>query len=145
VAAVEPLPGTDRRAGAPAANVAWAWRALAALVVAVSGVVHVWLVASQGYGGGTGNWLATAFWLQCVGGIVLAVLLLVWRSPLPLLGAVAFGVGTLVGFLLAVYLPDGLFGVRSIWGGWPEWVSAVTEVIAAVAGVAALVAERTRP
>lgn len=125
--------------------VAWPWRVLAALAVAVSGAVHVYLVAFEEYGGGDGNWLATAFWLQGVGGLVLAALLLVWRSPLPLLGAVAYGLSTLAGFLLAVYLPDGLFGVRSIWGGWPETVSAVTEALAVVAGAAALVVERRRP
>ncbi|WP_444663945.1 hypothetical protein ACT17Q_00470 [Cellulomonas sp. CW35] len=125
--------------------VAWPWRLPTALAVAASGAVHLYLVGSQGYGGGTSNWLETAFWLQGVGGLVLAVLVLVWRSPLPLLGAVAYGLSTLVGFLLAVYLPNGLFGVQSVWGGWPETVSAVTEVLAVVAGAAALLAERRRP
>lgn len=124
--------------------VAWGLRVLVALAVIVSGAVHLWLVASQGYGGGTGNWLATAFWLQGVGGIVLGLLVLVWRSPLPLLGAVAFGAATLAGFLLAVYLPDGLLGVRSAWSGWPELVSAATEALAVVLGLAALAAERRR-
>ena len=125
-------------------SVAWLWRVLTALVVAISGAVHVYLVAVKDYGGGDGNWLATAFWLQGIGGLVLAVLVLTWRSPLPLLGAVAFGLSTLVGFLLAVYLPDGLFGVRSLWGGWPETVSAVTEALAVVGGATALVQERRR-
>lgn len=124
--------------------VAWPWRALAALAAAVSGAVHLYLVTVEEYGGGTGNWLETAFWLQGVGGIVLAVLLLVWRSPLPPLGAVGYGLSTLGGFLLAVELPDGLFGVRSMWAGWPEWVSAVADALAVVGGVAALVVERRR-
>lgn len=132
-------------AGHGVRSVAWSWRVLTALVVALSAAVHLYLVASEGYGGGDGNWLATAFWLQGVGGLVLAVLVLAWRSPLPLLGAIAFGLSTLVGFLLAVYLPDGLFGVMSQWAGWQEWVSAVTEALAVVAGAVALVAERRRP
>ncbi|MBT0993628.1 hypothetical protein KIN34_04925 [Cellulomonas sp. DKR-3] len=123
-------------------RVAWPLRVIVALAVAVSGVVHLYLVADQGYGGGDGNWLEYAFWAQGIGGIVLAVLLLVWRSVLPLLGAVAFGIGTLGGFLLAVYLPDGLFGVMSMWGDWPELVSAITEGIAIVGGLAAIAAER---
>lgn len=131
--------GTARR------PVAWLWRVITALAVAISGGVHLYLVGSQGYGGGTGNWLETAFWLQGFGGIALAVLVLVWRSPLPLLGAIGYGLSTFAGFLLAVYLPDGLFGVQSIWGGWPETVSAVTEVLAVLAGAAALVVERRAP
>lgn len=128
----------------PARRTAWALRALVALAVAVSAVVHLYLVLAQDYGGGDGNWLFYAFWAQGVGGVLLAALLLVWRSALPLLGAVAFGVGTLGGFLLAVYLPDGLLGVQSRWFGWPEWVSAITEAIAIVGGLAALAAERGR-
>ncbi len=131
-------------AGRGTRPVAWSWRVLTALVVAISAAVHLYLVASQGYGGGTGNWLATAFWLQGVGGLVLAVLVLVWRSPLPLLGAAGFGASTLAGFLLAVYLPDGVFGVQSQWAGWQEWVSAITEALAVVFALAALSAERAR-
>jgi hypothetical protein len=138
VAAVQHAADTGR-------PVAWPLRVLVALAVAVSGAVHLYLVADQGYGGGDGNWLEYAFWAQGVGGLVLAVLLLVWRSVWPLLGAVAYGIGTLGGFLLAVYLPDGLLGVQSVWGGWPEIVSALTEALAIVGGLAAIVAERRTP
>ena len=132
-------------AAAPAARpVAWPARVLAAVAVAVSGVVHLYLVLGEDYGGGDGNWLRYAFLAQGIGGIVLAVLLLVWRSVLPLLGAVAYGAATFGGFLLAVYLPDGLLGVHSMWGGWPETVSAVTEVLAVLAGSWALLLERRR-
>lgn len=135
MAAVEPTVSARR-------PVAWPLRVLVALAVAVSAVIHLYLVADQGYGGGDGNWLEYAFWAQGIGGLVLAVLLLVWRSVWPLLGAVAYGIGTLGGFLLAVYLPDGLLGVQSVWGGWPEIVSALTEAVAIVGGLAAVVAER---
>ncbi|GEL96055.1 hypothetical protein [Cellulomonas composti] len=123
---------------------AWPARLLAALAVATSGVVHLYLVLGEDYGGGDGNWLRYAFLAQGIGGIVLAVLLLTWRSVLPLLGAIAFGASTLAGFLLAVYLPDGLLGVHSAWGGWAETVSAITEALAVAAGLWALLLERRR-
>ncbi len=120
---------------------AWGWRVVVALAVAVSAVVHLYLVIWQDYGGGTGNWLRWAFLAQGIGGLVVAALVLLWRSALPLLAAVAYGAATLGGFLVAT-TPGGLFGVRSVWGGWPEWVSAATEVVAIVGGVLALAAER---
>ncbi len=118
--------------------VAWVPRVLAAGAVAVSGVVHLYLWR-LGYF--EGMWLRPLFLAQGVGGVVLAVLLVAWRSALPLVGAVAYGAATLGGFVVAT-TPGGLAGVHARWDGWPEWVSAVTEVLAVAAGVWALTAER---
>lgn len=123
---------------APRRAVARVPRALAAAAVVVSGVVHL-LLWQQGYF--TGMWLRPLFLAQGVGGVVLGVLLLVWRSPLPLLGAVAYGAVTLGGFVLATG-PAGLLGVRARWEGWAEWVSAVTELLAVVAALWGLRRER---
>ncbi|QGQ20646.1 hypothetical protein GC089_17440 [Cellulomonas sp. JZ18] len=131
----------DVGAATPASRrrpVAWAPRVLAALAVVASGVVHL-VLWQQGYF--TGMWLRPLFLAQGVGGVVLGVLLLVWRSPLPLLGAVAYGAATLGGFVVATS-PLGLFGVRARWEGWAEWVSAVTELVAVVAALWALRRER---
>ncbi|WP_309133674.1 hypothetical protein [Cellulomonas sp.] len=126
---------TDRGAGR---RVARAPRALAAVAVVVSGVVHLYLW-QQGYF--QGMWLRPLFLAQGVGGVVLGVLLLVWRGALPLVGAVLYGAATLGGFVVAT-TPAGLLGVRARWEGWPEWGSAVTEVVAVVAGLWALRRER---
>ncbi|WP_246036292.1 hypothetical protein [Cellulomonas telluris] len=126
---------TDRGAGR---RVARAPRALAAVAVVVSGVVHLYLW-QQGYF--QGMWLRPLFLAQGVGGVVLGVLLLVWRGALPLVGAVLYGAATLGGFVVAT-TPAGLLGVRARWEGWPEWVSAVTEVVAVVVGLWALRRER---
>ncbi|WP_051682008.1 hypothetical protein [Cellulomonas sp. HZM] len=120
------------------APVAWLLRVVVALAVAVSAVVHLYLW-NQGYG--TGIWLGPAFLLQGIGGLVLAVLVVVWRSIWPLLGAVGFGASTLGGFFLAT-TSGGLFGVHSALDGWGEWTSLWTELIAIVVGIAAIVVER---
>ena len=81
-----------------------------------------------------------AFLLNGVAGLVLGVLLLVWRSVWPLLGAIAFGAATLGAFVVATTV--GLFGVHSRWEGTNEWISAITEALAIVLGIVAIVVER---
>jgi hypothetical protein len=72
---------------------------------------------------------------NAVTGVVIAVLLLGWRSWVPLLLAVGFGVATLGAFALSVTV--GLFGFQETLGGVSQWIAAVSEVVAIVAGVAA--------
>jgi len=76
-----------------------------------------------------------------VGGLVLGVLVLIWRHWLPLLGAIGFGVATLAAFLIST-TPGGFFGVHEQWVGVAVWLSAISEIGAVVLGAAALLVER---
>lgn len=119
---------------------AWALRVTLAAVVIISSVAHlqVWSIGMRNVA-----IVGPLFLLQGVAGIVLGILIVVWRHWLPLLGAVGFGAATLVAFIIATS-PAGLLGVHSRWTGVPEWTSAITEAAAVVLGVWALRAERGR-
>lgn len=113
-------------------------RVVLAACVVTSAVVHLQL-----WNDGMRNVdvVGPAFLLNGVGGLVLGVLLLVWRAVWPLLGAIGFGVATLGAFVVATS-PAGLFGVHSRWEGTPEWISAITEALAVVLGVVTVLVER---
>ena len=113
-------------------------RGLAAACVMLSAVVHLDLWAN---GMKSLDVVGPAFLLNGVGGIVLGVLVLVWRHWLPLLGAIGFGVATLTAFLIST-TPGGFFGVHEQWTGIPVWLSAVSEAGAIVLGVVGLLVER---
>lgn len=112
-------------------------RVVIAVCVVTSAVVHLILWND---GMRTVDVVGPAFLLNGVAGIVLGVLLLVWRSVWPLLGAIAFGAATLGAFVVATTV--GLFGVQSRWEGTNEWISAITEALAIVLGIVAIVVER---
>ena len=76
------------------------------------------------------NVVGPAFLLNAVGGAVIAVLLLTWRSWVPPLLAVGFGVATLGAFVIATTV--GLFGVHEHWVGGYVWTAAIAEVVAIV-------------
>jgi len=106
-------------------------RVVAAAAVLVSALVH----ASLWFGGYRDvAVIGPAFLLNAVGGVVIGVLLLRWRSWVPLLLAVGFGAATLVAFVLTVTV--GLFGFQESFGGVSQWVAGVAEVVAIVAGAA---------
>ena len=111
-----------------------------AICVVVSGVVHYarWHTGMRYI-----DIVGPAFLVNAVAGVVIGVLLLVWRHWIPLFLAFGFGAATLGAFVVATS-PLGLFGVHSRWQGTAEWTSAVTEAVAIVLGVSALVAERRR-
>ena len=113
-------------------------RALLSACVMLSAVVHLDLWAN---GMKTLDVVGPAFLLNGIGGIVLGVLVLVWRHWLPLLGAVGFGVATLTAFLIST-TSGGFFGVHEQWVGIPVWLSAISEAAAIVLGIAAIVVER---
>ena len=115
-------------------------RVLIAICVVTSSVVHLYLWQD---GMKTLDVVGPAFLLNGIGGLVLGVLVLVWRHWLPLLGAVGFGVATLTAFLIST-TPGGFFGVHERWVGWAVWLSAISEIGAIVLGIAALLAERKR-
>ena len=80
-------------------------RGVAAAAVFISAVVHasLWF---DGYRDVAV--IGPAFMLNAVGGVVIAILLLRWRSWVPLLLAVGFGAATLGAFAFSVTV--GLFG-----------------------------------
>lgn len=112
-------------------------RVATALAVLVSAALHVVLYL---------DWaknltpLGPAFLAQSAAGVVLAVLVLVWRSPWPLVGAVAFGLGSIGAF--AASAATGFLGVTAQLVGWAEWVTKGVEALAVVLAVLALVRER---
>lgn len=111
-------------------------RVATALAVLVSAALHVVLYL---------DWaknltpLGPAFLAQSAAGVVLAVLVLVWRSPWPLVGAVAFGLGSIGAF--AASAATGFLGVTAQLVGWAEWVTKGVEALAVVLAVLALVSE----
>jgi hypothetical protein len=90
-------------------------RALLCACLMLSAVVHLDLWAT---GMRSVDIAGPAFLLNGISGIVLGVLVLVWRHWLPLLGAIGFGVATLGGFILAT-TPSGLFDAISC-RSWPR-------------------------
>jgi hypothetical protein len=113
-------------------------RALLCACLMLSAVVHLELWAT---GMRSVDIVGPAFLLNGIGGIVLGILVLVWRHWLPLLGAIGFGVATLGAFILAT-TPSGFFQVHSRWSGIPEWLAAISEIGAIALGIVAIVVER---
>ncbi|SKC79609.1 hypothetical protein [Krasilnikoviella flava] len=119
--------------------VARAWRLVAAAAVLVSAVVHVVLYL-DGYD--TIAVVGPLFLLNAVAGLVLAVLLVVWRHWLPLVGGIGFGGATLLAFVLSTTV--GFYGVNETFAGTNEIVAAASEVVAVVASAVALLREYVR-
>jgi len=109
-------------------------RFVGAAAVLVSAAVHLYLWFD---GFRDLNVVGPAFMLNAVGGAVIAVLLVTWRSWVPALLTLGFGVGTLGAFILATTV--GLFGLHEHWLGWAVWTAAVAEVVAIVVGALLLV------
>jgi hypothetical protein len=109
-------------------------RIVGAAAVLVSAAVHLYLWID---GFRTMSVIGPAFLLNAVGGAVIAVLLVTWRSWVPALLTAGFGVGTLGAFILSATV--GLFGLHERWVGWPVWTAAVSEVVAIVVGSLLLV------
>jgi hypothetical protein len=98
-----------RAAGSRVSGTLLVWQVLSALFLLAMGGIHLYLVFN-----GTGGILGTLFVLNFVGGLVLAISMIVVRGWL--LGVVSvlsllFMAGTLLALLLA--LTVGLFGIRS--------------------------------
>jgi hypothetical protein len=109
-------------------------RILAAAGVLVSAGVHLklWFDGFRDL-----HMIGPAFMLNAVAGLVIALLLILWRHWLPLLLAVGFGASTLGAFLISATV--GLYGVHEVWtGGW-VLTAAASEVVAILAGGVALV------
>jgi hypothetical protein len=106
-----------------------ALRIMAAVAVAVSAAVHLYLWLD---GMRDEDVVGPAFLLNAVGGAVIALLLLGWRHWVPPFLALGFGLSTLTAFMIAATV--GLFGVEESWAGWAVWTAAAAEVVAIVTG-----------
>ncbi|MFD4992751.1 hypothetical protein ACFWH7_10880 [Cellulosimicrobium cellulans] len=118
---------------------AWVLRGLTAAGLLLSADVHLVLFV-EGYR--DIGVVGPLFALNAVAGLVLGLLVLVWRHWLPLLGAVGFGALTLAAFYLSTTV--GFFGVNETVGGTQQVLAAVSEWVVVVAGTLALVVERRR-
>lgn len=111
-------------------------RVIGALAAAVSAAVHLYLwfdgVRDQGTVG-------ALFVVNVVAGAVIAVLVLAWRSWVPLLLLAGLGATTLAAFVIAT--TGGLFGIHTTWDSWYAWVAALSEILAVVVAAAAAHAE----
>ena len=111
-------------------------RVLAAIAVLVSALTHLYLWFDFAR---DDDFLGPSFMLNAIGGLVIAVLLVVWQHWVPAFLALGFGASTLVAFLLASTV--GLFGTTANWDGWAPWVAAASEVVAIVTGARLLAAD----
>ncbi len=113
-------------------------RTLAAAAVLVSAAVHL----IMWFDGVRDQSVGPAFLLNAGGGLVIAVLLVIWRHWAPPFLAVGFGVSTLGAFVVAATV--GLFGVHDHWAGGYVWTAAVSEVVAVLAGATVLLRDHRR-
>ncbi|NTW41953.1 MAG: hypothetical protein HGA44_19090 [Cellulomonadaceae bacterium] len=116
-------------------------RGLTAASVMLSAVVHLELWAQ---GMSSVAFVGPAFLANAVGGLLIALAVLLWDHWLPLLASIGFGMATFGAFVVSTTV--GLFGVHEQWRGAAVWLSAVSEIAAIVFALVALVAmRRVRP
>jgi hypothetical protein len=133
------VPPAPRRGPGDERVVARVWRALAALGVLVSGIVHAELWV-QGYA--DIDVVGPLFLLNAISAATLTLLLVVWHHWLPLVGGIAFGGATLLAFVLSTTV--GFYGVSETFAGTEELAAAGAELVAVVASTLALVREHGR-
>jgi hypothetical protein len=108
-------------------------RGLAATGVLLSAVVHLDLWDLQGF-----RHIPTIgplFLLNFIGGVVIGVVMLVWRHWLPMLAAAGFGAATVAAFWISVV--HGLFGLKETATGSSQVLAEVAEYAAVVFGLLA--------
>src|SRR5690242_14426291 len=121
------VPGSATGAGHPAPRTLIVWRVLSALLLLTMGGIHLYLALK-----GAGS-LGKPFWVNAVGGLVLAVAILVLRGRLLLLAsalATLFMAGTLLALVLA--LTVGLFGIHEFLSYDPVPPTLVVESIGTI-------------
>jgi hypothetical protein len=103
------------------------WQVLSALLLLTMGGIHLYLALK-----GAGS-LGKPFWLNAVGGLVLAIAIVVLRGRLLLLASVLstlFMAGTLLALVLA--LTVGLFGIHEVLSYGPVPPTLVVESIGTI-------------
>lgn len=107
-------------------------RLIAAIAVWISAGIHLklWFDGTRHL-----DVVGPAFMLNAVAGVVIGVLLLTWRSWIPLFLAAGFGASTLGAFVISATV--GLYGVNESFSGSYEWTSVVVEAVALVAAIVA--------
>lgn len=123
-------------AGAPAtgrATVAEVLRGLVVTGVLMSAVVHLELWAQ---GVAEVPVIGPLFLLNAVAGIVLGLVVPIWRNWIPVAAACVFNAATLLAFGLAVTV--GLFGSREVAAGVPQLLAGMAEVVSLLCGIALL-------
>ena len=112
-------------------------RWVTAVGVLVSAAVHLWLWFD---GFRDIPWIGPLFMLNAIAGVVIAALVIWWRSWISALLALGFGASTLVAFLLSATV--GLLGVHEIFLGTSQIAAAVAEVASIVGGCVLLLRQR---
>jgi hypothetical protein len=119
-------------------------RGLAAAGVLLSAAVHLDLWDVQRFR--DIPTIGPLFMLNVVGGLVLGVLVVSWRSWLPALAAAGYGVATVLAFWISVV--HGLFGLKEVATGSSQVLAEVAEYVAVAFGLVAaagLWRRRSRP
>ena len=106
-------------------------RIVTAVAALVSAVVHLWLWWFQNYR--NIDVIGPAFLVNGVAGVVIAIMLLVWRHWIPAFLVIGFGASTLGAFILSTTV--GLFGVNESWSGGWVLTAAASEVVCIVGGL----------
>lgn len=109
-------------------------RIIAAIAVLVSAYIHLheWLSGFRHV-----HVIGPLFVVNIIAGVVIAGLLLTWKSWIAPFLAFGFGASTLGGFALAT-TSGGLFGDHEKWQGGYIWAAALVEAVAIVTGLLAL-------
>lgn len=108
-------------------------RIVTALAALVSAAIHL-ILWFDGYRGI--DMVGPAFMLNAIAGVVIAVLLVVWRHWIPAFLVTGFGLSTLGAFVVSTTV--GLFGVNEQWrGGW-VLSAAASEVVCILGGLVLL-------
>ncbi|TCO62269.1 hypothetical protein [Actinocrispum wychmicini] len=111
--------------------IGWVLRIVVAAALLGSAGVHYFLW-TQGYSG----IVSALFLLNAIGGVVLAIAVLLWRHWLPPLGAIGFGVLTLGSYVLAATI--GFLGQHDQFNSQPEYWGVITDAVCVLGGVALL-------
>lgn len=114
----------------------WLLRVVVAAALLGSAGVHFFLWT------GSSGLVGALFLLNAIGGLVIAVAVLVWHHWLPALGALGFGVLTLAAYLLSVTV--GFLGVHDGFNSQPEYWGVITEAVCIIGGIALMARSRKR-
>lgn len=115
------------------ATVAEVLRGLVVTGVLMSAVVHLELWAQ---GVAEVPVIGPLFLLNAVAGIVLGLVVPIWRHWIPVATACVFNAATLLAFALAVTV--GLFGSREVAAGVPQLLAGMAEMVSLLCGLTLL-------